>query len=153
MLRDVETGETEFDGHGEPGRLLDRRSRRQRARAQESPVGDIEGMAQRVVSAVTGVPVEIQDNGSGHATVDLRIHYPERPPGFVEVVTGMDGDYAAMWRRVVGRDATIIVPGLGRVWRLAVAPKCNINDLSVEAPDLVIALTAARERCRVAGRR
>ncbi|MDG4833022.1 hypothetical protein O7627_27495 [Solwaraspora sp. WMMD1047] len=120
--------------HYEPGYPVDNRTDGMRRRAFQSHLGDFELAAARVVARLTGERVVLQDDNSAPAMVDIRIDYPDRSPGYVEVVTDIDRSYAAMASAIRGQ-VQVPTPELGRVWYVTVSPAANIKQLKRELPD------------------
>ena len=84
----------------------------------------MEWLAGRVVSRFTDECVVLQDNGINAGMPDLLIDYRDRQPGYVEVWTDIQGDYAAMWSRwmSVGRiPYPMAAPSLSRAWQVTVS--------------------------------
>jgi hypothetical protein len=55
-----------------------------------------------VISQTLAVPVEQHDDGSEPRMYDLRIVYPERPAGVVEVTAAADRETTEFWNLVTG---------------------------------------------------
>jgi hypothetical protein len=121
--------------------VTDHRTLRRRTHQQKAPAGDSEHLAAQVIAYTTGQQVVIQDDGSQDAMPDLRIEYPDRAPGFAEVVADMDPAYGLMWDKTI-RAAALPLPGLNRVWHLTVTPACATHELRAVLPQALAALTA-----------
>src|SRR4051812_12450962 len=124
-----------------PPGVIDHRTPRRRAQQQRSPAGDLEMLAARIINFTTCQQVVIQDDGSRSAMPDLRIEYPDRPPGFAEIVAHMDPAYGQMWDKTI-RASALPLPGLERIWHLTVSPACAARDLKAALPRMLAALTA-----------
>jgi hypothetical protein len=112
------------------GYPLDRRDPRRRQSAQSGPVGDLEGLAGRILARYTGESVVIQDDGSKDRMPDIRIDYMDRPSAFVEVVSHIDRAYAAIARRVVDPKSTWTSRDLTYAWVLTVSKECHLDALA-----------------------
>ena len=104
--------------------------------ARLGPVGDLEGVAGRVIARFTGAQVVLQDDGSADRMPDIRIEYPDRPPAFVEVVADIAPAYAEIARRVADPSSTWESPRLRHAWTLVVTPSCHLDDLEPRAVEL-----------------
>jgi hypothetical protein len=79
--------------------------------------GEYEDDAQRVIETALGVSVVQYDTNSGHSVPDLRIDYPDRPPGYVEVVSdNAQQAWHALDHEADGGTRTLTVPGLEYDW-------------------------------------
>ena len=125
------------------GYPLDLRDPRRRQSAQSGPVGDLEGLAGRILARYTGESVVIQDDGSKDRMPDIRIDYTDRPSAFVEVVSHIDRAYAAIARRVVDPKSTWISRDLTYAWVLTVSKECRLDALAPRIVELVAALEAS----------
>lgn len=125
--------------------------RRRNAPRIDGPVGDFEWKAGRVVARHLGECVVLQDDGSQGSMVDIRIEYRDREPGYVEVVTDIDPDYAAMqdWLKKLGKTAkgyvvppTLKMARLQRAWDVTVSPQAyrHRRDLMRELESLLMRL-------------
>lgn len=102
--------------------------------------------AQRMIEKVLGVPVVQYDTNSGHSVPDLRIDYPDRPPGYVEVVAdNAQQPWRALHDEVDGGNRTLAVPGLDYEWLIYLKDKTQIKKLDVWLPDLLRRLEQAGE--------
>jgi hypothetical protein len=122
------------------GYPLDRRDPRRQRSAQSGPVGDLEGLAGRIIARYTGESVVLQDDGSQDRMPDIRIDYTDRPSAYVEVVADIDPAYAATARHVAEPKSAWESPNLTRAWVLTVSKNCHIDALSAHIIDLVVAL-------------
>jgi len=117
-----------------PGYPIDLRPPERRRRAAESPVGDFEGMAARVVARLTGEHVVIQDDGSRPAMPDIRIEYAAKPAAYVEVVVDIDSSYAAMDAEIFKGVQTL--PS-NRIWRVRLSGRSKVKELRRTLPALL----------------
>jgi hypothetical protein len=122
------------------GYPFDRRDPRRRRSALSGPVGDLEGMAGRILARYTGETVVIQDDGSQDRMPDIRIDYPDRSSAFVEVVSDIDPAYAAVARRIVDPKSTWTSRDLSYGWVLTVTRDCHLDALAPRVIELVAAL-------------
>jgi len=112
----------------QPGYPIDLRPDGMRMRDSRSFEGDFEAMAARVVARLTGERVVIQDDNSVQGMADLRIEYADRPNAYVEIVSDVDPDYAAL-NRLVFQKQEIAVPSLGRIWYVTVSKSAKLKSL------------------------
>jgi hypothetical protein len=112
----------------QPGYPIDLRPSSMRMRDSRSYDGDFEAMAARVVARLTGERVVIQDDNSVQGMADLRIEYADRPIAFVEIVSDVDPDYAAL-NRLVFQKQEIEASSLGRIWYVTVAKTAKLKSL------------------------
>lgn len=107
---------------------------------------EYEDVAQRVVETVLGVPVVQYDTNSGYSVPDLRIDYPDRPPGYVEVVAdNAQQAWRALDRKVEGGSRKLPVPGLSYDWWIYLRDTTLIKRLEPQLPDLLRRLERAGE--------
>jgi hypothetical protein len=104
-----------------------------------------EETARRLVSKVLGAPVSQYDFNAGVRVPDLRIDYPDRPAGFVEVVSDTLSDYREMDEVLRGGVREQRVPGLQYDWWVWPKVTTRIKRLVVELPRLLHQLEAAAE--------
>jgi hypothetical protein len=117
-----------------PGYPIDLRSPSRRTHIAQSPTGDFEGMAARVVARLTGERVVIQDDGSKPGMPDIRIDYATQPPAYVEAVVDIDPAYAAMEAEVWKPPRPIPAD---QVWLVRVSGRSNLKKLRRELSAIV----------------
>jgi hypothetical protein len=117
-----------------PGYPIDFRPPERRMRAVQSPVGDFEGKAARVVARLTGERVVIQDDGSKPSMPDIRIEYAEKPAAYVEAVVDIDTSYAAMDAEIFKGVQTL--PS-DRIWWVHLTGRSNLKDVRRRLPSLL----------------
>lgn len=123
------------------GYPIDCRTPAQISRCAQSPHGDFERTAARVVARLTGEPVFLQDDGSEDRMPDIRIEHLGRGPDYVEVWTDTDPDYAAMEARLLKPKKELplelAAPGLSRVWWVVVSGATKIDQLEAEVEEVL----------------
>lgn len=107
---------------------------------------EYEADPRRLIETVLGVPVVQHDFNSGHSVPDLRINYPDRPTGYVEVVAdGAQAQWRALDRELDHGNRTLIVPGLRYDWFVYLNERVRVRKLAIRLPDLVHRLERAGE--------
>lgn len=122
---------------------IDLRRPDQRSRAERGPVGDLEQKAGRVIARRTGQRVYLQDDGSSEGMVDIRIEYPDKDPGYVEVTADIEGGYAAMWSGLMksGQIPEVLpMASLHLDWSVTLSGAAKRNALIAELEDLLFSL-------------
>lgn len=132
-----------------PGYPIDLRPDRRVASLQKGPVGDVEYTAGRVIARLTGQSVILQDDGSQEMMPDIRIEYAGRPPGFVEVVTDIDSNYAQSWSVLMKWQGQLpfVKPGstLRRAWQVTLSGATHPANVDAEIEELLAGLERAGE--------
>jgi hypothetical protein len=130
-----------------PGYPIDLRRADQRARAEHSPIGDLEWKVGRVVARFTGEPVYLQDDGSRDGMVDIKIAYSDRQAAYLEVTSNLEPGYAAIWSELMkgGQIPQITtMANLRRKWSITLsgASHQHWRPLHAELPVLLANLEA-----------
>lgn len=130
----------------QPGYPIDDRPAQRVARLHRGVIGDFEHSAARVVARLTGVPVIVQDDGSRAGMADLRVEYPDRPAGYVEVWTDMEEGYASTYSELwkPGRQLPREVPidRSHRDWFVTISGAAQLRILERELVAHITALEA-----------
>jgi hypothetical protein len=128
----METGNATY----EPGHPIDLRPEKRKARLFESPTGDFEARAARVVARLTGERVILQDDGSSDGMVDIRIEHADGRIGYVEVWADVDPGWAATYSRLLksGNQLPLEIPiaTLNREWFIVVSGASRLDVLEAE---------------------
>lgn len=108
-------------------------------------VPEHEEAALRVVECVLGTPVVLHDFNIGRSVPDLRIDYPDRAPGYVEVVADESPDWRSLHAALDGGNRVIEVPGLIYDWWIWLLPNAHVKTLAADLPRLLHQLDQAGE--------
>jgi hypothetical protein len=130
-----------------PGYPIDLRRADQIARAEHSPIGDLEWKAGRVVARFTAEPVYLQDDGNLDGMVDIKIAYIGRPAAYLEVTSNIEAGYAAMWSELMkGGHIPQVTPmaNLRRNWSITLSEASHEHwrPLHSQLPVLLASLEA-----------
>ncbi len=106
---------------------------------------EFEDTARRIVETVLGVPVIQFDHNTGRSIPDLRIEFPGRLPGFVEVVSDTDRHWQQMYHHLQRGNRELHVPGLVYDWWVGPTPRARLDKLLARLPDLLARLEEADE--------
>ncbi len=90
-----------------------------------------------MIQVALGVPVRTHDDGSMPGMHDLRIVYPDRPSGAVEVTAAADPDAIALWKLVNGSGERWIEPELIGGWMVELNPTARAKRLRSALPGLL----------------
>ncbi len=103
-----------------------------------SNVRDEEEWAARCIRAALGrVEVRRNDDGSEAGMFDLRIVYPDRPFGAVEVTAAADAESTELWNITNGRRGRWQVDQLAGGWFVSLVPSARAKRVLAELPRLL----------------
>lgn len=119
-----------------PGYPIDHRRPAQVAKRAQSPLGDFERDAARVVARLTGARTILQDDGSHDRMPDIRVEYSDGRLAYVEVWTDVDPGYAAVYSRLMRPKNELPLklaePASSRIWWVIVSGSTNVDRLEAE---------------------
>ncbi|MGH2659405.1 MAG: hypothetical protein ACRDHS_07010 [Actinomycetota bacterium] len=95
-----------------------------------------EKLAARCIGAELGVEVASHDDGSAQGMYDLKILYPDRAPGAIEVTAAADAESIALGKLVYDRERWI-VPGITGGWMVVLQPTARMKNLRAQLPALL----------------
>jgi hypothetical protein len=105
-----------------------------------------EEWARSIISRVLATPVEQNDDGTEPGMYDLRILYPDRPAGAVEVTAAADRESIELWRLMNESNERWQVERLVGGWSVHVLPTARAKRLRSELPSLLLSLEQAGRR-------
>lgn len=136
----------------QPGYPIDLRSPEMQMRAAQSPYGDFEAAAARVVSRATGLKTVIQDDNRQARTPDFRIEYNDVEVGVFEAVLAADPGRAGVQRALAQQKLEFESTELKWLWWVTLTPRVRRDRLELDLVPVLAGLEASGRHLTLAGR-